>query len=341
MANIPFLPLKVSNLYETVHIDAKRDREEEPIPIPTPTPRLSKILLAIGEADDDLTYPTWYGVVELYSVLTNATEDELETLFTYINKRGLKVLMHWFLTTRPEFASRVIYRNADSKWWLRRYDLPSGGLLNLKEEEDGYVVVDLWHARRGKVGPTSFTEFKSAYPTFFMGSYGLLSTNSDSIEDYIEEDESGDLAERAIYVKRGRFRFKPLLWFSDKSVAALRNKASKAEVVAKLLNSHPKVVELNMDFSTETDAAWRKALYYKPTTINGYKLGNELRLDNNCVDEAAIPLAAGYQGTLAVDVSGFAGATQPPGSATPETKSVVIWDVPNSLLEEGPWEELR
>ena len=326
MSALPVLRLSASNLYHT-----KRDREEEP--------RLNfrTILSAIKEADDDLNHPTWSDVVGYYSELTNVTESELETLFTHINKHGLKVLMHWFLTTRPEFANRDIYRNADAKWWFKRHELPDFPMLNLKEEDTGHVVVDLWHARRGTDGPTSFREFRSKSPTFFMGSYGILSNNSDSIEDYIGEDESGDPAEMAIYVKRGRFRFKPLLWFSDKSVAELRKNASKAGVVSELLNSHPSV---ETDFSTKTDADWKEALYYKTTKINGYKVADELRLDNNCVDEAAIPLAAGYQGTLTVDVSGIAGASLPPGKTTPETKSVVLWDVPSSLLEEGPWERL-
>ena len=60
-----------------------------------------------------------------------------------------------------------------------------------------------------------------------------------------------------------------------------------------------------------------------------------MRLDNNSVEPATVPLQKGFQGTLAVDVSGWGGAMLRPGMTRPDSKSVVIWDVPRTVQEEG------
>ena len=341
-------PDEVSELDETANADTRHGEAGEDSNV-----RLKTMLSMIdGARDGDLTL-TLPQVVSYFkqhyqelndATPTNITNAEFETIFFHINRSGLKRLAAVFLRTRPEFNNRVIYRHAEEEWWKSRYILPDVPMLNLQMEKDGTVVVDLWHARRGIGKTPSFKNFESAFPTFFMGSLGYLEQNVDSITDYIGEadPESDDPEETTIYVKRGRFRFKPLLWFSDKNVSELRKNTSKAKVVAGLLNSHRLHREANKDFSTESDKMWKKALYYRPSILkSGERIANELRLDNNCVDEASIPLDAGFQGTLAVDVSGLAGANGPPGIAAPDTESVVLWDVPNTLVDEGPWEPMR
>jgi hypothetical protein len=133
------------------------------------------------------------------------------------------------------------------------------------------------------------------------------------------------------------------LWFDDKNVTELRRDVPKSKVVAALVNSHPyfEQQELQFDLNDADDYEWKRMLYYKTQTLSGVKVALELRLDNNCVDNYAIPLDAGFNATLAVDVSGFAGAMGSPGSATPETESVVVWDVPGTLVREWPWEILE
>ena len=334
--------------------------------------RLTDVLLAIGETVDDpetdyrvilalihelpdltneelttMALETDFGkIFALIHKLPNLTNEELTTIAHHINNRGIKPLGLLFMLMYPEALSpSELRRNATHRWWMhrwdmpmRRWDMPNRPLLNFKMDEEGFVVVDLWHTRRGNVGPASFKEFAPAYPTFFFGFYGLVRDNLDSLQDYVEEAEDGE--DSNLYVKRGRFKFKPLLWFGDKKIKTLRDDPPKANIVARLVNSHPVLVNDSFDLQQQDDAVWKRMLYYRYEVVDRRKYAMPLRLDNNCVEDASIPLEAGYLGTLVVDVSGFGGATAPPGSVEPESQSVVIWDVPNALVEEDPWEQL-
>ena len=111
------------------------------------------------------------------------------------------------------------------------------------------MIVDLWHCARGSdAGPPdyNFSEFRNETPYWFWPSFGEVRAHLDEIQQYVGEGESG---KDAIYVKRGRFKFNPLLWFEDVSVRELMEgaeerdvespKRKKYEVVADLLNHHP------------------------------------------------------------------------------------------------------
>ena len=283
---------------------------------------------------------------------------QLESLRKLIYQVGHRETVLWFLTTYDQRFDRTnpgdysvtedMCKHATAQWWTSRWryaDLPQ---LTFAKDDEGFVTVDLWHTARGTARlepPGRFSKFKSGKATFFLGSKGQVYKHLDSLKDYIDEAEHGE-ENVVLYVKRGRFRFKPLLWFDDKKVDELRENTEKAHVVAKLVNLHPNVKE-DFDLMKEDDATWMRMLYSKKEiVVSGEKrqkvsYRHELRLDNNCVDDnAKIPIDAGFHGTLTVDVSGFGGATGPPGSVPPETKSVVIWDVPKVLVEEGPWEML-
>jgi hypothetical protein len=300
--------------------------------------RIYKILLSIDGYDND----DWHYVGDYAQELQTFTDVELQTLAEHINEKGLKQLVVWFLREYPNtsyITATNVYRNATMQWWTKRWQIPEFPYLDFGRQSDGSVVVDLWHTRRGNTGPASFKSFRPDFATFFFGSKGEANANLDSLQEYVEEAEDGE--DDTLYIKRGRFQFNPLLWFDDKSVLDLRSDKSKARVVAKLVNSHPSFAHSAFDLMEKDDKTWRKSLYYQTENIGGKKFANELRLDNNCVDYANIPLQGGFQGTLAVDVSGFAGALLPPGGARPETKSVVVWDVPGCLLSEDPWEVLE
>jgi hypothetical protein len=301
--------------------------------------RISSLLSSIIEADDT----DWQLVAQKISSIDDPTEEELHTIAHEINRNGLKYLVAWFYEKYPDKGTEVdLHRNATRMWWMSRYAHPRLGMLNFAREADGHVVVDLWHTTRGASGFRSFKDFVSGKPTFFFGSRGAVLDNIDSLQDYVDEAED-DSEDNNLYVKRGRFRVMPLLWFDDKNVAELRRNVSKSNVVAALIKSHPYFSQHNPEFdlNAEDDKKWKEMLYYRTERIGGYKLPLELRLDNNCVDDANLPLAAGFNATLVVDVSGLAGAILPPGSATPETESVVAWDVPGTLVEEWPWERLE
>jgi hypothetical protein len=301
--------------------------------------RIFNLLVSIREYDND----TWRDVGQYAEKLKPFTDVELQTLAEHINEKGLKQLVVWFLTQYPNksyIAETNVYLNATMQWWTRRWEIPEFPYLNFGRQSDGSVVVDLWHTRRGKTGPASFKDFKRGVATFFFGSKGEVYENLDSLQEYVEEAEGGD--DDTLYVKRGRFRFNPLLWFDDKSVSDLRRDTSKARVVAKLVNSHPSFANAAFDLMEEDDTTWKKSLYYQTENMGGKKFAMALRLDNNCVDgDSETPLQGGFQGTLAVDVSGLAGALLPPGGASPETKSVVVWNVPDCLLSEDSWEALH
>jgi hypothetical protein len=292
-------------------------------------------MATIGEVDNE----TWQDAAKEIDKVKNFTNDELHKLADTINNRGLKQLIYWFISTHPGeyLTTDNLHRNATRQWWTVRWSTPDLPMLNFEMEDDGSVIVDLWHTRRGIGVRNSFKDFRSTYPTFFFGSRRLVEDNKDSLEEYVEEAEIGE--DTKLYVKRGRFRFTPLLWFGDKNIETLRNNSRKSEVVAKLINTHTAFEERSdFDIRKENNMKWKKMLYYRTEQLFGNKLALEFRLDNNCVEDASVPLAAGFQGTLTVDVSGLAGALSPPGSAIPESESVVIWDVPNTLMSEGPWE---
>jgi len=292
----------------------------------------------IDGVEDDLE-TDYYAIVDSVTQLKDLTNEELTTIAHHINDRGVKQLVYQFLLKfKDALSPKELRRNATHQWWMRRWDTPNMPTLNLEMDEEGFVVVDLWHTRRGNLGPTSFKDFRSQYPTFFFGSYGLVRDNLDSLQDYVEEAERGE--DNNLYVKRGRFKFKPLLWFDDKRIETLRRDRQKAEIFARLINSHQVLSRDSFDLQRQDDAVWKRMLYYRYEVVNGRKYAMPFRLDNNCVDEASISLNGGYQGTLAVDVSGFGGASLPPGSVKPDSQSVVIWDVPNVLVEEDEWKRL-
>jgi len=319
----------LSNLVEWVGSPAKRPRV-------LPSDRVRKAVSAIQDAEviEDLQ--------DVVDTLENLTSDEIAVLANAAMDNGRKFMLVWFLNRYPHaIPSNELHMNATEEWWLPRYRIDQFPALNLERDPDGFVTVDLWHTRRGTRGPESFKDFRANYPTFFLGSRGLVNDSLDDLDEYIEEaEEWEDPEEDFVYVKRGRFRINPLLWFDDKSVATLRTDTMKAAVVASLVNSHESFKHTEFDLNKETDRVWKKSLYYKTEVISGNKLAKELRLDNNCVEESTIPLAAGYHGTLTVDVSGIGGAELPPGSAQFNTKSVVIWNVPGTLLDEWPWERV-
>jgi hypothetical protein len=299
------------------------------------TDKLYKVLMAIEDADND----NWHDVVWEVNKLQTLTDDELRTLSEHINEVGLKQLVVWFMKEKPGYITPSnLHRNATMQWWTRRWAAPDLPELDFAKQSDGSVIVDLWHTKRGATGPTSFREFRSNYPTFFFGSKGEVYQNLESLQDYVDETEEDE--DDRLYVKRGRFRFTPLLWFDDKKVEDLKQDTQKGSVVAKLVNSHFVLQNTTFDLMKEDNSTWKKSLYYETENVGSKKVAMPLRLDNNCVEDAKTPLSAGFHGTLAVDVSGMAGALLPPGNATPESKSVVIWDVPGSLQNEGPWERL-
>ena len=292
----------------------------------------SAIVEIYDTGDDDILRSD---AVDKIKDLKQLTKAELDTLADHINRQGVKHLVYAFLEMHPEAISGL-HRNATHRWWSSEWVYPNP-VLNFEVDADGFVVADLWHTRRGKGG--MFKEFEPKRPVFFFGSYGLVRDNIDSLEDYVEEAEDDE--DPNLYVKRGRFRFRPLLWFND--VDGRKLDPLKKAVIANLVNDHP-ILPPDFDLLKKGPEIWNKMLYSSnkkhPFGEKEFEEVMPLRLDNNCVEDANVPLNAGFQGTLSVDVSGVAGAVSPPGSATPESESVVLWDVPSAVEEEGEWERL-
>lgn len=284
---------------------------------------------------------------QMHSEITSyaaLTRSDVMILAQHINERGKKILTDWLLTNYPDSISiDGLYRHCTREWWHRR-TTSLHSRLNLHREDNGDVIVDLWHARRGIKGENTFKDFVRGRATFFMGSLGEMTENYESVEDYVgESDEPGNID---IYVKRGRFRFKPLLWFDDKDVIKLREDFGRADVIVSLVKQHPNAInDDNFNMGLMTDEQWKRILYYRTESIQveenkRMKFALELRLDNNCVDSGSLALEKGFGGTLAVDVSGFQAAMLSPGKigiGAIETESVVLWDPAASVIEEGPW----
>ena len=128
---------------------------------------LQKLLVAISEFDDDNDLSD---VVDPYRKLEDLNDDEISTIGNDVVVNGRKILIAWFLGLHPNAIDKDLPRNATAEWWNSRFELAEFPSLSLKRDAGGLVTVDLWHARRGTIGPASFSEFRANYPTFFLGS---------------------------------------------------------------------------------------------------------------------------------------------------------------------------
>jgi hypothetical protein len=285
---------------------------------------------------------TWEDAIKVMESLATPTAEELHTLAHDINRCGQKQIVNWFMNMHPGYLTEAdLYRNATLRWWVPRWRSPDINKLNFQAASDGSVVVDLWHTVRGVENQRSFNAFRTKYPTFFFGSMGMVYSHLQDLNEYVPEAEEWE--DPRLYVKRGRFRFKPLLWFSDTDISVLRDDVIKSDVVAKLINDHPALAQ-KKDIRKSTNEKWKFHLYSRWLHDEAHGDGTfarEFRLDNNCVEDAQVPLEAGFQGTLSVDVSGFGGAMNKPGTVKPSSESVVLWDVPNTVVDEGQWEQLE
>ncbi len=254
----------------------------------------------------------------------------------------------------------VLPRPASREWWIRGEETDP---LLLERDENGYVVVDLWHARVGhkKVDlygevtpkPMSFNGFTKGQPTFFMESKTYMMKHWDQIVSYVCPDADERQEDLQIYIKCGRFKFKPLLWFDDTSVEEVLKDVERKQLLAKLIDSNAanKNYDDNKSIEDMDLEAWKKATYKSAKEGLDNVLGPELRIDNNCigagdhvqeVQAVEAVLKAGFAGTLCVDVSGPGAAFTAPhragtssgnndARAAEGTRSIVLWDVPGTL----------
>lgn len=90
----------------------------------------------------------------------------------------LSALMSTFSNSFDALESIVTSRRPASRPWWRQsccHTIDEEKLFNLKEEADGCVIVDLWHARRSREDPEmSFKQFDEHQPTFFATSYNEM-----------------------------------------------------------------------------------------------------------------------------------------------------------------------
>ena len=309
---------------------------------------------------DEPPYTAWKHDKQTYTKNVPGLKDsDLRILLSALNGIGVKPMTEWFLDNFERLRSLATdidrnqwYRNAVVQWWVGPRskeaapedapgDAPEAApveWMNLSRETNGEVIVDLWHTRWGN--DVDFREFNSKTATFFFGSLGDVYANMDDLLEYVGDPDEECGGPERLYVKRGRFKLKPLLWFDDTDVTKLRADTQKAGVVAKMVGSsyyykHRTALELDK----KCDNVWKRVLYQSDTPDIGGVVHPELRLDNNCV-ESADALKSGYNATLSVDVSGIQGAMLSPGSVSPASYSLVVWDVPGTLLEEWDWEEL-
>jgi|TARA_B110000977_G_scaffold117640_2_gene151858 hypothetical protein len=241
-----------------------------------------------------------------------------------------------------------VCRPASKEWWLGN---DVNDPLKLTREKDGTVIVDLWHARVGlemelsdgnTIDSPSFARFGEDGSTFFMHSLPYMTAHLDSVRDYVCGEEDGSYPAE-IYVKRGRFKFNPLLWFDDTVDDLMKGDYKRKQILTKLIDSHPTAKDM-WPIGADNREAWGNALY-EGQARTGQQSGPP-RLDNNSLDDEKIELAtaAGYQGTLSVDISGLEMLLPPAQSKNSwkniDTLSVVLWDVPGTLVSESPWRRL-
>ena len=271
-------------------------------------------------------------------VIKKADLETLMPLVNEVNKSGWKGAVQKLIHAQPEAFGdnyKNMYRNATPQWWSSQYCPTPDCSLLLRRNEKQTVTVDLWHATRGK--GDKFCDFKKNNATFFFPSFGEMHRNYDAVEEYVGEAEDDD-EDSFIYYKRGRFTFRPLLWFEDTSVDNLET--ARKEIIAHAINKHPSFKESAevFDMGIQNEETWKRALFFRTEKLFGQKFPRELRMDHNCAYECTKEaLENGYGGTLAVDLEGLSSIV-PPGSCRMtraiQTESVVVWDVPGCLVNE-------
>ena len=300
--------------------------------------------LEFDQSDDILT--SIVQIDQLFSALLRSWQqnkvlaEEIARLVGVVYANGFRPLVQCLLKRGlDKFSLAPVCRPAHRTWWNFRPPVPDDARLKLKREADGSVIVDLWHARRGKNKEVdSFQTFIRGHPTFFMSSLGYMRKHLDELQDYVGEaearitDTTSD--DHNIFVKRGRFKFKPLLWFDDLDAGVLRSDTVKAETISRMVKTHIGYAKNpSFDMNKMPDKQWGRILYAQSQV--------ELRLDNNCVEFGEIALDRGFGGTLAVDVSGMAaalGVAPGLGRNKVASDSIVLWDPAAALVEEGDWE---
>lgn len=235
-------------------------------------------------------------------------------------------------------APQTTYLPALKGWWTQTSPWEA---CNLQREADGHVIVDLFHCRN-KIGDgtgdnfqeDSFRDFETEASVFFAPSlksmYDMIYDGS--MAEYVQEDSYGE-GEQLMY-KRGRFRFKPLLWFEDADIGDLKKDQERFSLILNMLASN--VQFENMDEEVQRlinldQRSLRRRLWQLKDRPKA-----PFRLDNNSVEPRGFSkaLSEGYGGALSIDVSGFGVLT---GRGDISSESVVIWDVPGCLVEEDPW----
>lgn len=300
---------------------------------------------------------------QLSVVVANAlTIEQAKKLLVAIYATGMKELVRWAHdeTNLRQIATLVeVCRPASREWWRESLDP-----LLLTREMDQSVIVDLWHARVGTemqidndvLFKPSFARFKTGSPTFFMHSLSYMHAHLENLHEYLCDNSGESVEDQGIYVKKGRFQFHPLLWFDDVNVKDLSKDVRKRPILTQMIQSHAAANGSSPDAPMQgmDDEAWQeraKRSLYKRTKGDGKlkcgrgasELGPELRLDNNQVNKANLALSAGYQGTLCADISGVGALSMPHHLKTHEsvdTLSIVLWDVPGTLISETDWQEL-
>ena len=211
---------------------------------------LSKLAVSIEASEN--TEEALDHIITHCDVIKSAHEDEVAPLVEAVNKAGWKRVVLELLLLRPGAfgpQNQRLYKNATFEWWGERCKGDGDSLLHLHREPDacctsevesrggddvehaknepGFVTVDLWHAKVGK-NAVSFQNFNEGKATFFFPSYQAMASDVEKVRDYVGEAEYGE--DNGIYYKRGRFTFKPLLWFDDTDVAALKQDEKRAKL---------------------------------------------------------------------------------------------------------------
>lgn len=231
----------------------------------------------------------------------------------------------------------------------------SSPLLCAGKAPDGHVTVDLFHwRRRPRGGDWTFEGFPRTGGTLFAPSLGAA---RELLDEGAVRAHVGDLEGDEEYIlKRGRFRFRPLLWYDDRAedeAGAFQRLKDRWTVLSIMLASRAEVSARNPECTVQESAALeekhlrncfqyaalsqdtpyvqqcRRKLWGLLRASHPQRGGLEFRLGDDCASGTRA-LDFGYGGTLGVVASGEERGAE----------GVVLWDVSGSLIEEWPGEPL-
>jgi hypothetical protein len=236
------------------------------------------------------------------------------------------------------YALKKIYPQLENNDLLEHINLEPD---SFPETKDSYIV-DLWHATKSIEKPTHSLSFRNHY-TWFNPSFDEVHIREgngrllEMLNTYMPQDDMSDTD--TMWVKRIRVNIKPLLWFNHKRASDLDEdrRLILSQVFARY-TSNGRMFGFHEIEDTD-EIAERTKLYMENNKELEKRLhkfdAHEfdcLRVDQDfiCPNVHDILQSSDYDAVISYDIT----------DGEPDTKSIIVFDVPSVLVHEWDWTKI-